>query len=78
MKRGYGMVKKILPFFIICLLMTSCASRKNAVEGYWMNENGETITFNADGEAIVDNLSIKYSVFDNDKLTISKLGFFFR
>ena len=70
-------MKKISVFVVaIALIMglASCSSEPETIEGYWMTETGETVSFNSDGKAIVDGLSLDYSIYDEDKLSISFLG----
>lgn len=69
-----AVLKRVVTILLICLTLTACTSKNTSIEGYWMAENGDTITFNANDEAIIDNISLNYSVFDNNKLTITKLG----
>lgn len=71
-------MKKIYTFIAIIVLilgLTACSSEPETIEGYWMAENGETISFNSDGKAIIDGISLSYSVYNENNLSISFLGF---
>ena len=59
----------------LTLSLTACNSEPETIEGYWMSENGETISFNSDGKAIVDGISLDYSIYNENNLSISFLGF---
>lgn len=70
-------MKKIFLFIIGVFLLwgfTGCNSEPETIEGYWMAESGETISFNADGKAIIDGVSLDYSVYNENNLSISFLG----
>ena len=70
-------MKKIFIFMIsISLLwgLTGCNSEPETIEGYWMAENGDTISFNNDGKAIIDGIALDYSVYNENNLSISFLG----
>lgn len=58
----------------LILALTACGSEPETIEGYWMAENGETISFNSDGKAIVDGFSLNYSIYDETYLSISFIG----
>lgn len=75
---GDYMMKKIFIFlFILTLILglTACSSEPETIEGYWMAENGETISFNSDDKAIIEGLSMDYSIYNENNLSISFLGF---
>ena len=59
----------------LTLSLTACNSEPETIEGYWMSENGETISFNSDGKAIVDGISLDYSIYNENNLSIFFLGF---
>lgn len=65
------MLKRILLVLLLCFSLTSCSLAPQAIEGFWMAENGDTISFNSDGKAIIDGLSHDYSVYDKNCLSIS-------
>lgn len=71
-------MKKIYTFIAIIVLvlgLTACSSELESIEGYWMAENGETISFNSDGKVIIDGISLSYSVYNENNLSISFWGF---
>lgn len=71
-------MKKIYTFIAIIVLilgLIACGSETEKIEGYWMAENGETISFNSDGKAIIDGISLSYSVYNENNLSISFWGF---
>ena len=59
----------------LILGLTACGSKPETIEGYWMAENGETVSFNSDGKAIIDGISLDYSIYNENNLSISFLGF---
>lgn len=69
------MWKKLLLIFILCFCFTACSSEYKSIEGYWMAENGDTISFNSDGKAIIEGISYDYSIYDGNNLSISLWGF---
>ena len=69
------MMKKIaLVLALVLLILSACGSEKGSIEGYWMAENGETVSFTANGEAIIEGVAHKYSVYGDNNLSISLLG----
>lgn len=72
-------MKKAAVFLLAIILilgLSACGGYESeTIEGYWMAENGETISFNSDGKAIIEGMSHDYSIYDNNKLSISFLGF---
>ena len=58
---------------MIVLILSGC-SKQEKIEGYWMNENGETISFNSNGKVISDGMSLDYSLYGKDNLSISFFG----
>lgn len=69
------MWKKLLVIIILCFCLTACSSKSKSIEGYWMAENGDTISFNSDGKAIIEGISCDYSIYDKNNLSISWWGF---
>lgn len=71
------MKKLAIIIFTIILLasVTGCSDKVESIEGYWMQENGDTVSFNSDGKAIIDGLSLDYSIYNDNNLSISFLGF---
>ena len=70
-------MKRVLVFIIsvtLLLNLAACVSKPTTIEGYWMAENGDTISFTADGRAIINGLSLTYSIYDGNNLSISVLG----
>ncbi len=65
--------KKLGRLFLVLLLIvfSACGSKKNVLEGYWMAENGETLSFNSEGRVVVNDTVYDYAIFDGDKVTIS-------
>ena len=59
----------------LILGLTACGSEPETIEGYWMAENGETISFNSDKKAIIEGISLDYSIYNDNNLSISFLGF---
>lgn len=47
---------------------------KETVEGYWMSEYGETISFDSNGQAISDGMTMSYSIYGENYLSISSWG----
>lgn len=63
-------MKKVCVLLLAFLLLTGCGE-KNQLEGFWMSEDGETLTFAMDGQALLNGNAICYSVFDEDKILLS-------
>ena len=63
-----------LVFLLIVICLAGCAENKETIEGYWMSESGETISFNSNGKAISDGMSMDYSLYGEDNLSISFWG----
>ena len=71
-------MKKLYIFILTIALilgLTAYGSEPETIEGYWMAENGETVSFNSDGKAIIDGISLDYSIYNENNLSISFLGF---
>lgn len=67
-------------YFLSCVLMlmfiaTACASDAESIEGYWMAEDGETISFDANGGAIVEDILLDYVIYGENNLVLSLWGF---
>lgn len=69
------MLKKVLFLLVLCFVLTACNSEPETIEGYWMAENGDTISFNSDGKAIIDGFSYDYSIYNENYVSISFWGF---
>ena len=65
------MRKLIIGLLMMVLILSGCAKEQETIEGYWMAENGETISFNSNGKAISDGMSMDYSLYGEDNLSIS-------
>lgn len=59
---------------MMVLILSGCTKEQETIEGYWMSENGETISFNSNGKAISDGISMDYSLYGKDNLSISFWG----
>lgn len=70
MKRVFA----IILVSIMTLTLTTCAVKKETIEGYWMAEDGETISFDAKGKSITGGVSMNYSVYDKNNLSLTCLG----
>ncbi len=69
------MKKFIIAFFLITVIcLSGCTGNKETIEGYWMAENGDTISFNSNGKAISDGMTMDYSLYGEDNLSISFWG----
>ena len=71
-------MKRIYIFAVVIALilgLTACGSEPETIEGFWMAENGETISFNSNGKAIIDSISLDYSIYGENNLSISFWGF---
>lgn len=67
------MLKKIFIFFFLMFILSSCNQskvQKNALEGYWMDEHGSTVSFVTDTLAIVGNVSVEYHTYGDNFMTI--------
>lgn len=66
--------------FVVVLIMmfvlglVACGIESENIEGYWMTEEGETVSFNSNGKAIIDGTSYEYSVYGENNLSISSWG----
>ncbi|MGN0994538.1 MAG: hypothetical protein ACI4PD_05390 [Butyricicoccus sp.] len=69
------MWQKLFLVLIICFSLSACNSESESVEGYWMAENGDTISFNSDGKAIIEGMACDYSIYDGNNLSIYWWGF---
>lgn len=70
-------MKKLAILFFITILMfniTACSPEPETIEGYWMQENGDTVSFNSDGKAIIDGIALDYSIYNENNLSITLLG----
>lgn len=77
-------MKKLIMLFLCCvLIIIGCdekkenivnKSDKNDIEGYWMTESGETLSFDSKGQAISDGVTMDYSVYGENNLSISLWG----
>lgn len=67
------MRKILLLLLTFSVLLIGCSSKKEKLEGYWMSDDGETITFLESGEIMIDGITCKYSLDDN-KLLLVFLG----
>lgn len=65
-------------FFVACtllvIILTGCSLKKESIEGYWMAENGETLSFTADGKVIQDGITANYSIYGENNISFSFLG----
>lgn len=68
------MKKLIIGLLMIVLILSGCAKEQETIEGYWMSENGETISFTKDGKFIQDGISAEYSIYGENYISISYLG----
>lgn len=68
------MRKLIIVLLVMVLIFSGCSKEQESIEGYWMAENGETISFNSNGKAISDGMSMDYSLYGEDNLSISFWG----
>ena len=50
------------------------SANEETIEGYWMAESGETISFNSNSKAIIDGVAMDYSIYGQNNLSISFLG----
>lgn len=63
--------KKVIVVFLLCITLTACSSSPNDLEGFWMADNGDTIAFDTNGKAIIDGISLDYSIFDKTYISFS-------
>ena len=68
------MRKLIIGLLMAVLIFSGCSKKQETIEGYWMAENGETISFNSNGKAISDGMTMDYSLYGEDNLSISFWG----
>ena len=69
------MWRKISLIFILSFALTSCSSPEEKLEGYWLDENGSSLSFNNTEKTITqDGFTYDYSIFDENKLSISFWG----
>lgn len=68
------MKKGIIGLLMIIFVFSACSRERESIEGYWMSENGKTISFNSNGKAISNGVSMDYSIYGEDNLSISLLG----
>lgn len=69
------MYKKISLIFILSFILTSCSSPEEKLEGYWLDENGSSLSFNNTEKTITqDGFTYDYSIFDENKLSVSFWG----
>ncbi|MGN0134564.1 MAG: hypothetical protein ACI4AO_07540 [Anaerotignum sp.] len=70
------MWKKIFLVLSLSLALTSCASPEEKLEGFWLAENGSSLSFNNSEKIVIqDGIACDYSIFDENKLSVSFLGF---
>lgn len=64
----------VLISVVVLLLLTGCGNKKTPVEdvleGHWMDENGDTITFIGDGSVMWYGSSYSYTIYDTNKVMI--------
>ncbi|MBP3580448.1 MAG: hypothetical protein J6K12_04295 [Clostridia bacterium] len=75
-------------FLLLIVIMTGCDSTKvvtntntanttnsqEAIEGYWMSEEGNTLSFDSKGQAISNGMTMDYSIYADYNLSLSLLG----
>lgn len=69
------MKRIIISLLLIVISLTGCVEDRETIEGYWMSEEGKTISFNSDGEVIRDGLVLDYSIYNENNLSIALSGF---
>lgn len=73
-------VSLLLVFIIAC---SGCSSenKEASLEGYWLDENGYSLTFDANGQVFVvengEKFSGTYNIYDEDKVSILLSSFIF-
>lgn len=67
MKKIYGIIIVLL---IVC---TSCSQNpEKLLEGYWMNESGNTLSFTSENECTANGEQYNYKIYDTDHIQIYK------
>ena len=70
---------KKLPFillFILALSFTcSCSQNSTTLEGYWLDEYGNSLSFDGTSQVVADNQSGTYNIYDDNKMTIDFGGY---
>ncbi|MBQ4092262.1 MAG: hypothetical protein IJC82_02990 [Firmicutes bacterium] len=60
-------MKKSLLYFFIALSMIFFVGCQNKLDGFWMDDNGNTLTFGKDGELVINNeIYVEYSISDGN------------
>ena len=57
------------------LLSVSCTEQPS-IEGYWLNEFGESLAFDGEGTVVINDSPATYSIYDEDKIQIVFDGIF--
>lgn len=74
------MRKQILFLLLIISMLSfsSCSnnqSNQTNLEGYWLDEYGNSISFDGDSQVVADNQSGIYKIYDKDKMTMDFDGY---
>lgn len=60
----------IITLFFVCILLSSCSDSKNDIIGYWMDGNGNTISFSDEENCAVNGSGYQYKIYDDNHIQL--------
>lgn len=60
----------IITVFLSCVLLSSCSNSTNDIIGYWMDGNGNTLSFSDEENCAVNGSGYQYKIYDDNHIQL--------